>query len=49
MNKIVEQGGAIIMISSELSEVLNICDGRITGEFFPEEVDADTIMDRAVG
>lgn len=56
MNKIVEQGGAIIMISSELPEVLNmsnrvltICDGRITGEFFPEEVDADTIMDRAIG
>ena len=56
MNKIVEAGGAIIMISSELPEVLNmsnrvltICDGRITGEFSPEEVPADIIMDRAIG
>ena len=44
------------MISSELPEVLNmsnrvltICDGRITGEFSPEEVPADIIMDRAIG
>ena len=56
MNKIVEQGGAIIMISSELPEVLSmsnrvltICDGRITGEFSPEEVDASVIMDKAIG
>ncbi len=56
MNQIVEAGGAIIMISSELPEVLNmsnrvltISDGRITGEFNPEEVSAETIMDRAIG
>lgn len=56
MNKIVEQGGAIIMISSELPEVLNmshrvltVCDGRITGEFDPEKVDASEIMDKAIG
>ena len=56
MNKIVEQGGAIIMISSELPEVLSmsnrvltVCDGRITGEFSPEEVDPSEIMDRAIG
>ena len=56
MNKIVEQGGAIIMISSELPEVLSmsnrvltVCDGRITGEFSPEEVDPSVIMDRAIG
>lgn len=56
MNKIVEDGGAIIMISSELPEVLNmsnrvlvICDGRITGEFNPEEADATEIMDKAIG
>ena len=56
MNKIVEEGGAIIMISSELPEVLNmsnrvltICDGRITGEFEPEHATAEEIMDKAVG
>lgn len=56
MNKIVEAGGAIIMISSELPEVLNmsnrvlaICDGRITGEFSPEEATAEQIMDKAIG
>ena len=56
MNKIVEAGGAIIMISSELPEVLNmsnrvlvICDGRITGEFNPEEATATEIMDKAIG
>ena len=42
MKKIVEEGGSIILISSELPEVLNmsnrvntICDGRINGEFDP--------------
>jgi ribose transport system ATP-binding protein len=56
MNKIVEAGGAIIMISSELPEVLNmsnrvltICSGRITGEFIPEETTAAEIMDKAIG
>ena len=56
MNQIVEQGGAIIMISSELPEVLNmsnrvlvVCDGRITGEFNPEIDSAETIMDKAIG
>lgn len=53
MKKIVEDGGAIILISSELPEVLNmsnrvitICDGRITGEFNPEEASADEIMEK---
>ena len=56
MNRIISEGGAIIMISSELPEVLNmstrvltICEGRITGEFNPEEVSAETIMDKAIG
>ena len=56
MNKIVEQGGAIIMISSELPEVLNmsnrvlvVCDGHITGEFNPELDSAEAIMDKAIG
>ena len=56
MNKIVEAGGSIIMISSELPEVLNmsnrvitICEGRITGEFNPETASAAEIMSRAIG
>ena len=56
MNKIVEAGGSIIMISSELPEVLNmatrvltICDGRITGEFNPETATQEEIMDKAIG
>ncbi len=55
MNTIIEQGGSIIMISSELPEVLNmsdrvltVCDGRITGEFDPDEATADTIMASAL-
>ncbi len=55
MNKIVEEGGSVIMISSELPEVLNmshrvltVCDGRITGEFDPREASADTIMASAL-
>ena len=56
MNKIVAEGGAIIMISSELPEVLNmsnrvltICEGRITGEFDPSVASAAEIMDKAIG
>ena len=56
MKQVVENGGSIIMISSELPEVLNmsnrvltICEGRITGEFNPETVSAQTIMDSAIG
>ncbi len=53
MKKIAEQGGSIILISSELPEVLNmsnrvitVCDGRITGEFDPEKASADEIMEK---
>ena len=55
MNKIIEDGGSIILISSELPEVLSmsnrvltVCDGRITGEFNPAEVSADTIIASAL-
>ncbi len=51
MKQIVENGGSVILISSELPEVLNmsnrvltICDGRITGEFDPEKASPDQIM-----
>jgi ribose transport system ATP-binding protein len=54
MKKIVEDGGSIILISSELPEVLNmsnrvitISDGRITGEFDPSQASADEIMAKA--
>ena len=56
MKKIAESGGSIIMISSELPEVLNmsnrvltICDGKITGEFNPETITPDQIMECALG
>jgi ribose transport system ATP-binding protein len=54
MKKIVEDGGSIILISSELPEVLNMsnrvitmCNGRITGEFDPMLASADEIMEKA--
>lgn len=54
MKQIVENGGAIILISSELPEVLNmsnrvltVCEGRITGEFDPSDSTPDQIMSKA--
>ena len=54
MKKIVEDGGSIILISSELPEVLNmsnrvvtICNGRMTGEFDPTTASAGEIMEKA--
>ena len=54
MKKIVEDGGAIILISSELPEVLHmsnrvntICEGRINGEFDPVTASVDEIMAKA--
>jgi len=51
MNKLVEQGMSIIMISSELPEILGMTDriyvvssGRITGELLTEEADQETVM-----
>jgi ribose transport system ATP-binding protein len=56
MNRIVEKGGAIIMISSELPEVLGMSDrvlvmrdGEITGEFIPAETKTEDIMSCALG
>lgn len=55
MKRIVENGGAIILISSELPEVLNmsnrvltVCDGRLTGEFDPSDSTPDQIMGKAL-
>ena len=54
MKKIVEDGGSIILISSELPEVLHmsnrvntICEGRVNGEFDPMSASADDIMAKA--
>ncbi len=55
MKKIAESGGSVIMISSELPEVLHmsnrvitICEGYITGEFNPETTPASEIMEKAL-
>lgn len=55
MKQIAESGGSIILISSELPEVLNmsnrvltICDGRITGEFDPKTDSVHKIMEKAL-
>ena len=54
MKKIVEDGGSIILISSELPEVLNmsnrintISGGRVNGEFDPTIASVDDIMQKA--
>lgn len=54
MNRLVEQGLSIIMISSELPEILGMSDrvyivsgGRITGEMPIEEATQEKIMERA--
>ncbi len=56
MNRLAEEGVAILMISSELPEVLGMSDrilvmheGRITGEFSREEATQELIMQRATG
>jgi ribose transport system ATP-binding protein len=55
MKQIVESGGSIILISSELPEVINmsnrvltVCEGQITGEFDPEKTSVNEIMDKAL-
>ena len=54
MNKLVEEGMSIIMISSELPEILGmsdriyvVCDGQITGELPREEASQEKIMKMA--
>ncbi len=56
MKQVAENGGSVILISSELPEVLNmsnrvltICDGKITGDFDPTTDSAHNIMDKAIG
>ena len=54
MNKIVENGGAIIMISSEMPEVIGIAnrvivmrEGRISGELTGEDINEQSIISLA--
>ncbi|MFA7670820.1 MAG: ATP-binding cassette domain-containing protein [Sphaerochaetaceae bacterium] len=56
MNQLVEEGVAIIIISSELEEVLGMSnriyvmsEGKITGEFTAKEANQENIMHAAVG
>jgi ABC-type sugar transport system ATPase subunit len=56
INKLVESGVCVIMVSSELQEVLGMCDrvlvmceGKITGEFTREEATQEKIMSCATG
>ena len=56
MKQVAEGGGSVILISSELPEVLNmstrvltVCEGRISGEFDPATTPPDTIMQRVLG
>lgn len=56
INKLAEEGVGVIMVSSELNELLGMCDriiviheGRITGEFASEEYNQEKIMKAAAG
>jgi ribose transport system ATP-binding protein len=56
MGKLAQEGVGILMISSELPEILGVSDrvvvmheGRITGEFTREEVTQELIMQAATG
>lgn len=56
INKLADQGVGIIIVSSELLELLGMCDriiviheGEITGEFIKEEFDQEAIMKAAAG
>jgi len=55
MNKLAEQGTAIIMISSEMNEIIGMCDramvmhmGRVTGELSKENLSEESIMELAI-
>jgi D-xylose transport system ATP-binding protein len=56
MNELKRQGIAIIMVSSELPEIIGMSDritvlkeGQITGEFYNQDVSEELIMERAMG
>ena len=54
INSLVEQGKAILMISSEMEELMGMSDriivlaeGRVSGEIFQSEFNQETIMQMA--
>jgi ABC-type sugar transport system ATPase subunit len=56
INKLAEQGLAIVLVSSELPEVLGLSDrimvlheGRVTGEFVRKEATPEKVMAAATG
>ncbi|WP_100331162.1 sugar ABC transporter ATP-binding protein [Bacillus xiapuensis] len=56
INQLVKEGACVIIISSELPEILGMCDrilvmheGRITGDLKRDEADQETIMRAATG
>ena len=56
ISRLAEQGKAIIVVSSELLEIMGLCDrvivlynGRISGEFERREFDQEIIMNAAMG
>jgi len=56
INQLAEDGSAILVISSEIEELIGICDrilvmanGEINGEFTKDEFDRETIIKRAFG
>ena len=55
MNELVRQGGAILMISSEMPEIVNMCDrvyvmnsGRIAGELSKKKINQKSILKLAL-
>jgi len=55
INRLAEQGTAVIIVSSEMTEIIGTCDraiimsqGRITGDLKKEELTEDTIIKYAV-
>ena len=56
MNKLAEKGVCIVMVSSDLPEVISMsdrvlvmCEGEITGEFTKTEVSQEKVMACATG
>ena len=56
INKLVDQGVAVIMISSDIEEVIGMCDriltiynGTVTGEFLREEATPEKLMFASTG
>lgn len=56
INKLASEGMAIILVSSELPEIINMCDnvcvvrnGRIVGKFSKEDLNQENIMKYATG